>query len=266
MGMRVQHSAGRTDQIDMRLRALIRRSETRKFYPQRVRLQADKLKPTTHEKVRDESMQYVIRLEAVQKGIAELKSQKIHEAFIAFLYLRRVARQEKRFDNLEPKWQTELSDWLTVTGGQINKKHFRPFASRGKRDENFWMADNLAGSFAPSSIRSKARSIILDPNDQYRIPCASPGQPDVRPVFETLLYSEKINAPALACFLFRNDAFSFNEDADESSSRETPKPGWEDLINAFIHYFGWTKKEIDTYFDLDSPQYTCFEEYNESAV
>lgn len=192
---------------------------------------------------------YVLTLDGVRRAITALKPLTIHETFPVYLHLRRRAHALGRFTDLQPDWQGEPHDWLDVPGGPANKPNFRPFTSRGSSMDSFWMNANLAGSYAPSSLRG-LRSLYVDSNDKYILPTLTNGQPDAAVVKRRLLFDKPVPAWAVSAFLFRNRRFA--------SSLPEP-PAWPDLLDVFQDYFGWTTDERVALFDWVTPDVDAFE-------
>lgn len=196
---------------------------------------------------------YLLTLDAVRRAITTLKPLIIHETFPVYLHLRRRANALGRFFDLQPDWQGEPHDWLDVPGGPSNKPNYRPFTSRGSSLDSFWMNANLAGSYAPSSLRGM-RAVYVDSKDQYILPTLANGQPDAEVIRRRLLNDKTVPAWAVAAFLFRNRRFTST----------TPKdPDWSDLLDVFQGYFGWTMTERDRLFDWASPGVDAFEQESE---
>lgn len=192
---------------------------------------------------------YVLTLDAVRRAITTLKPLTIHETLPVFLHLRHRANTLGRFSDLQPDWQGEPHNWLDVPGGPTNKPNFRPFTSRGLSLDSFWMNANLAGSYAPSSLRGM-RAIYVNSNDEYILPTLTNGQPDAEVIRERLFADKTVPAWAVAAFLFRNRRFL-------TASAETP--GWPDLLDVFQDFFGWTSDERNRLFDWSFPNVPAFE-------
>jgi len=200
---------------------------------------------------------FVLTLAAVKRAITTLQPLKIHETFVAYLHLRRRATGLGRFTNLDPDWQGDPHKWMKVPGGPPNKEHFRPFTSRGASLNAFWMASNLAGSYAPSSLRDK-RSLYVDSIDQYRLPTRVDGSPDPDPILSQLLFESPAPAWAVAAYVFRNRLF-------EDDGGDSVTPGWPDLLDVFQDFFRWTDDERDALFSWSHPDTPCFEEFDPNA-
>lgn len=197
---------------------------------------------------------YVLTLDAVRRAITTLQPITIHETFPVYLHLRRQASVLGRFEDLEPDWQGEPHRWMAIPGGPPRKPHFRPFTSRGSSLNAFWMNDNLAGSYAPSSLRDKRR-LYVGANDEYHLPAHPDGTPDPQPILGGVLLGKPVPAWAVAAFIFRNRLFI------PGDVLAITEPGWNDLLAVFEDYFSWTDSERTTLFDWSHPASPCFEEF-----
>ena len=186
----------------------------------------------------------------MQRCINALKPLGIHETFPAYLHLRHQAARFGRFTRLGPDWMGEPHDWLDMPGGPPNKPHFRPFTSRGSSPNSYWMNDNLPGSYARSSLRSKA-TLYLDANDEYLLPTHADQTPDPAPILSDVLLGNPVPAWAVAGFLYRNRSFTTTSPAT---------PGWRDLVEVFRTEFQWTDEEAKTLFEWTVPDGDAFEE------
>src|SRR5438094_7121989 len=95
---------------------------------------------------------WVPPVDVVCRAIEQLRAQSIHPYFPAYLHLRRRAAIQSTTEDIEPSWQ-DLSPFLQVQGAPSAKPHFRPFTLGTGASDAEWLNPNLAGSFAPSSLR-----------------------------------------------------------------------------------------------------------------
>ena len=93
-----------------------------------------------------------LTLDAVRSAISQLRAQSVHPYFPAYLHLRRQAAAQGSTQDIDPDWH-ELSPFLQVRDAPTAKPHFRPFTSGTGASDGEWLNPNLAGSFAPSSLR-----------------------------------------------------------------------------------------------------------------
>jgi len=180
----------------------------------------------------DEPSAWLLSAEVVREAVELLTKEKIHQLFVLYLNLRRRAHQLGRFVQLDIDTD-QIHDWLDVPGGPPDKPHFRPFNPTGNgQPAAFWLNRNLAGSYAPSSLRDAWRMLFMDEEGTYRLPVDATGSPDPAPIAKSLLADTQIPAWAVAAFIFRN--FGFRVGPREGA------PGLSALLNTFRDYFGWT--------------------------
>ena len=192
---------------------------------------------------------YVIRPVRVRESIKALLERQTHQHFIAYLYLRWLAAREGRVDGLEPSW-AELGDWLRVEGGP--RPHLRPFWKGRRNAGQEWLSENLAGSFAPSSLRSEPQRVIqIDAGGTFSL-----REDHAELALEHLLLGTPMEAVALAAFLYRDYGFV-----------SAAEPGWADLVAVFRQGFGYDEDhaaEFDTLYEVtwagDGPWFERFEE------
>jgi hypothetical protein len=165
-----------------------------------------------------------MRSEAVAESFSRLRDQKIHPHFAGYLALKRTAARDGRTDDLSPNFKEFFQTFMQVTGGPANRPYLKPFSS----DVKLWFNPNVAGSFAPSSVRNAS------PLD--RIVNVSGDGRDARYSFvdrhwelaRNLLVSDnQIPALPLAVFLYRDYALLSEE------------PSLNDVLSVFREEFGY---------------------------
>ncbi|MFG3099844.1 hypothetical protein ACGFZL_04820 [Streptomyces sp. NPDC048182] len=181
--------------------------------------------------VEDTHNMHVLTRAAVIAGIGALKAQRIHEHFPAYLQLRKLAIASDSPTSINPDWK-EVSDLLKMPGGPPTKPHYRPFSSVNRRDETgYWYNRNLAGSYAPKSMRATSSFMLNANGDDYALPTDHAQQ-----ALDRLLKGTKVPAWALAAYYLRNYGFVFEGEG-----------GYDELITAFRKEFHF---EQDTDFDV----------------
>lgn len=180
----------------------------------------------------------VLTRETVKAGISALKGQLIHEHFPAYLHLRKLAVASGSLTDLSPDWK-DVSDLLKMPGGPPTKPHYRPFSSVNRKDESgYWYNRNLAGSYAPKSMRATSAFMLNTNGDDYELPVDHSQQ-----ALKRLLKGNKVPAWALAAYYLRNYAFIFEGDG-----------GYEELISAFTKEFGFDEGiDFHVLFDDEEP-------------
>lgn len=180
----------------------------------------------------------MVPIERVREAITVLLDRETHPFFIAYLHLRQQASRQGTLLGLQPDW-SELSETLYVPGGPPKKPHLRPFWS-GKRDAGQeWLNENLAGSYAPSSLRSTASSQVVDVDANHRFVLKDdhPAQ-----ALRYLLRGIRLPVVPLAAFLFR----------DRGVLSEQPQD--TDLVTVFRNEYGYRASddaEFATLYDAE---------------
>lgn len=197
---------------------------------------------------------YLIKMDAVRACISELRSQRIHPFFPAYLHLRQQAARQGRLADVAPNWNA-LGTLLEVPGGPLGRPYFRPFWAGPATAGQEWLNPNLAGSYAPSSIRQLPRKVIdISPDGKFSL------RENHWELARRHLTDEKpVPLLALAGFFFRDFAFL---------SENTPKPA--DLMQVFLNEFGYRSPaddvEVDHLYDRvwsahdDNPWFAAVEE------
>lgn len=186
---------------------------------------------------------HVLTTDAVRWSIGLLGGQRIHPALIYYLYLRRMAV----LGELEraSASSVEVQDLVRMPGGPPGRPYYRPLRERGDRRgellRTFWMQDNIAGSWAPSSLkRIGAASWLVDDDYRYVVPDDHAARAK-----EQLLFKGTVSALAMGCYFLRNDGFLLDGPGH---------PG--DVVEGFRRKFEWGQTdEADflTLFDVTVP-------------
>ncbi|MFF3633293.1 hypothetical protein [Streptomyces sp. NPDC002250] len=203
-----------------------------------------------------DSDKWVLRVEVVRQAIKTLQSVHIHENFVVYMHVSRRGGQvagkdePKQLAGINPDWLGEVRDWLDVPGGPPSKPNFLPFSSRGSDPTRFWKSSNLAGSYAPSSLRSM-KSIFVGPDKTYGLPITADGAVDTSKLKEVLLAGASVPAWAIAAFVYRNRGFI-----------APSQPHGVDLIEIFRDDFSLTLEEQASLFSWDLPVTDFFEPFS----
>jgi hypothetical protein len=178
---------------------------------------------------------YVLTVEAVKWSIRELQRTRIHPHFLAYLQLRRRAQDTALGEAIEPRW-SELRPLLVLPGGPPKKPNYRPLWNNVDNDGSvYWFNDNLAGSYATSSIRNTAGFLVRDKS--FVLPSDHAEQ-----ALAALLYGSKASAVALGAYFLRNYGF------------RTPHvfPDDGEVIEGFRKWFRFeSSTEFSLLFDTD---------------
>lgn len=142
---------------------------------------------------------WVLRTAAVKWAIQRLTQQRIQNFFPAYLHLRAVAIETGSAVDIPARWSS-LIELLDVPGGPPGKPYYRPMLHRAGTSP--WLNSNLAGSYAPSSLRDQPRRVVTSSGHLYSL-----REGHVELAREHLLYGEPVSAVALALFFYRNRGF-----------------------------------------------------------
>lgn len=178
-------------------------------------------------------MRYTLSIDTVRAALQTLTATKSHEQLVLYLAILRLKSQDGE-KYTEGDVYSVIKPWLELPGRE-GYPYYRPFASRGKQ---FWMNSNLAGSFAPSSLRS-SRDLFYssDGSDNaLRLPSV-----------DEIIASLKIKTPvplwAVICYFLRNASF-IAKASDWHVS---------DVLSLADDYFGISRADYSDVFDFYLP-------------
>lgn len=184
---------------------------------------------------------WVLTEDAVKSCIAALRAHLFHPFFPAYLHLRERSARASSLTGLRPDWR-EFRAYLEVGDAQPTHPYFRPFTQRSGASDGEWLNANLAGSWAPSSLRA------AQPPRKVVEPGSGSGTFNLLPnhwelAREHLAGGTAVPLIPLAGFFFRDFAFR----------KEGGPPDDNDLARLFLERFGYseaaTPAEIEVMFD-----------------
>jgi hypothetical protein len=186
---------------------------------------------------------YVLEVPVVRWAIQRLTSRPVHPFFLAYLHIRARAIQTGDQSSIQPAWGDFGEAYLSIPGGPPGKPYYRPFLEGEVLDRSrYWMNSNLAGSWAPSSLRQGQeplnvvriadRGFALDPGHSAR-------------ARSHLLHDRALSVLPLAAYLYRDYGFIDTGRAPTKS----------DLIETFGQDFEFRRGEhsdgdFDTLFEI----------------
>ena len=172
-------------------------------------------------------MVHVVRTRIVAQCLSRLREQKTHTFFTGYLYLQWRASQLRRLEDLRPDFVQFFKRFFFVDDHPLGAPYIKPFTEQKASNKNLWLNENVAGSYAPSSLRAGQpfRKVVNIEGKTYSLP------PDhARRAFEHLLYSTPIQVADLAVVLYRD--FGLLGDS----------PTIEYLIDIFNFEFGYASE------------------------
>jgi hypothetical protein len=180
----------------------------------------------------------VVRKRIVARCLSRLRAQKTHTLFAGYLYLQQRASQLGRLEDLQPEFLPFFQQFFLVANHPLGTPYIKPFTEQKPSSANLWLNENVAGSYAPSSLRpgQPFRRVVNIQGKVYSLP------PDhAQRAFEHLLYSVPVQVADLAAFLYRD--FGLLGDS----------PSITDLVGIFAYEFGYASDpggEVDKSFSL----------------
>lgn len=156
-------------------------------------------------------MWWVLRREAVDDAVNTLANRRIHEHLPGYLATVWSATREARTDGLRPDFRGFHEYFMRVPGRE-EFPYLRPFNSAVRRTaagaNSIWFQSNVAGSYAPSSIRAGQplwRILEVSGRGASATYALRPNHPAL--ALEHLAFGTLIPAAALATYLYREFAF-----------------------------------------------------------
>lgn len=170
---------------------------------------------------------YVLEPSVVKDAISKLIESPVHRMFPGYLALKQQSAIHGRADDLPFPYTDFFEQYFRVP--EEEKPYFVPFTpSENPSKEALWVSTQVAGTYAPSSIRqdSPFRKVVeieeTGHNSRWRL------KPDHWNLAKHhLCEGQSLSAEALAAFLYRDYAF------------ETGEPSAFTLLEAFTDDFGY---------------------------
>ncbi|MEU7495723.1 hypothetical protein AB0B52_01435 [Streptomyces griseofuscus] len=172
---------------------------------------------------------YVLSTDVVRWAIDTLTSRRIHPFFGPYLYLHSLTPDEDAPAAVAPFWK-EFGRYLSMPGGADNRPYYRPFFQEISKPERYWMNSNLAGSWAPKSLRNVPLTVV-DVNAEentYRLKT-----PSGVLVLHNLLFDQPVPLLAVSAFMLRN--YGFMSDG--------APPTESDVCRLFLKHFNFRQSD-----------------------
>lgn len=173
-------------------------------------------------------MSLVIKKEFILKSLNYLRNQTIHPLFVGYLHLQRRSGELDRLIDLQPDFLSYYKEFFYIEGHPLGTPYIRVFTDKPASQSNLWLNANVAGSYAPSSLRPNQpfRKVIKIESKTYSLP-----DDHAAAAYKNLMYENKIDPFYFAAFIYRD--FCFNKE-DLSVS---------DLVDVFRQDFGYTNEQ-----------------------
>ena len=172
-------------------------------------------------------MTFVVRKVTVARALARLRKQKTHTSFAGYLCLQQRSAQLGRLEDLQPDFSSFFKHFFAVGNSPLGTPYVKPFTEQKASAQNLWLNENVAGSYAPSSLRSGQpfRQVVNIEARTYSLPTDH-----AQKAFDFLLYSTPVQAADLAVVLYRDFGFL----GDPVSI--------EDIVDIFAYEFGYAER------------------------
>lgn len=189
-------------------------------------------------------MEYVIRKHIVARSLARLRAQRTHTLFAGYLYLQQRSSELNRLNDLQPDFTSYFRKFFRVGNHPLGTPYIKIFTEQKSSDQNLWLNENVAGSYAPSSLRPEQpfRKVVSIVDRKYSLPTDH-----AKRAFEYLLYSDQVQVADVAVVLYRD--FGFFDDSLTINS----------AINIFAYEFGYSlsmgaefSEDFQTLFSLEN--------------
>ncbi len=176
----------------------------------------------------ENSLLFVVKIEKVAECLLELREQKIHQHFPGYLAVKRTATSEGRTSNLRVDFKEFYEAYLTVPGGST--PYVNAMLRERPSERNAWRNSNIAGSYAPSSIRDgQPFSRVVEVNRADATYSLLARHWEL--ALEHLAFQQQLPAITLAVFLYRDYALC------------TDSPSLKDLVRQFQVEFGYLNED-----------------------
>lgn len=167
----------------------------------------------------------VIRKSVIAHSLKRLREQKTHALFAGYLCLQRRTAELDRLDDLQPNFLAFFNQFFLVVDHPLGTPFIKPFTEQKPSTRNLWLNENVAGSYAPSSLRPDQpfRQVVDISNRKYSL-----SADHARRALKHLAYGNPIQVADLATLLYRD--FGFTKELVTI----------KDLIDTFSYEFGYS--------------------------
>jgi hypothetical protein len=187
-------------------------------------------------------MSLVLRSEIVARAFHRLRQRKVHTLFPGYLHLQQRAGVLGRLEDLQPEFLSFFKQFFEVRDHPLGSPFIKPFTEQRPSARNLWLNENVAGSYAPSSLRPNQpfRRVVDVVGRRYTLP------PDhASRALKYLLYGEQLSVRDVAIFLYRDYGIT------------TTSPTVQHMVDVFMYEFGYTRKAGES---ADQAFWTLFQD------
>lgn len=156
-----------------------------------------------------------------------MREQKTHSLFAGYLCLQYRATEFGQLNGLKPDFLSFYKTFFQVANHPLGTPYIKIFTEQQASERNLWLNENVAGSYAPSSLRPNQpfRKVVNIEKNTYSLPTDH-----ATLALGHLLYSTPVQAADLAVVLYRNYGL-----LGEHTTIE-------DLVGIFTYEFGYAEQ------------------------
>jgi len=177
-------------------------------------------------------MAVVLSPEFVDASVAELLAARIHPHLAGYLCLVRTAARDGTTSHLPGEFKDFFETFLRVPNGTEELPYLRPFWNKGS-DVRAWNQPNVAGTYAPSSIRpGMPFDVVVEIDGTGRAATYSLRANHAQLALENLAGGCPIPVAPLAAFLYRDYGFDIEGE-----------PSLSAVVRVFRYEFGYEDHE-----------------------
>jgi hypothetical protein len=178
--------------------------------------------------------EYILDVDVVRESFWDLVDRRIHRLFPGYLCLRREAGRENRLDDLDFDYNEFFDKFFEIRTGK--KPYLVPFTVEDSEETELWFNENVAGTYAPSSLRTTTPLLKIGEFEKDgRKSRWKLHDNHAELAREHMCNGEHVPVEHLAAFLFRDYGFQVDE------------PSADTLVQVFCEE--WV-------YDRDSPAFT----------
>jgi predicted ATPase len=143
-------------------------------------------------------MTHVIRQPIVAKSLSLLRGRRVHPLFTGYLHLQQLAGLPG--PKQAPNFIEFFQRFFLVKDHPLGTPYIKPFTNQKASEKNLWLNENVAGSYAPSSLRpDQPFRKVVDVDKNYSL-----RDDHAKRALKYLLYDKPLSVADLSVFLYRD--------------------------------------------------------------
>lgn len=179
---------------------------------------------------------YSVTVEAVREAVENLRKRKLHPNLAGYLCIKRDLRAFPSENSVKARFKAFFDEFLAVPDGP--GPYLVPFKETASLESSPWFNNNVAGSYAPSSLRDGGAFLKVCSVDR-NTKSFSLREDHANLALNHLASSQKIPSLSLATFLLRDFMFSASSfpDAKQLLTVFRDEFGYRESIDQEAHEF-----------------------------